>query len=317
MAEKEAKARIRINKLLEEAGWRFFDNESGPANIQLEPNIKIKEKDVDAFGEDFESSKNGFVDFLLLNERGFPLVVLEAKKEEKNPLDGKEQARTYARSLNVRFVILSNGNLHYFLDLERGNPEIITEFPTQESLGHRISFTPDNKRFADEIVSDDYIAITQKPDFKDDPRYQDEETRDKYLFDEGLRILWPCQIKAIHALQAWAREDKDRFLFEMATGTGKTLISAAAIKLFLRTGNAKRILFLVDRLELEDQAYKNFVRYLKNDYTTVIYKKIVMIGKRRKLSFPPCKAFPHRTNTKNFSPQLTLTYLSLTNPIVQ
>ncbi len=59
----------------------------------------------------------------------------------------------------------------------------------------------------------------------------------------------------------------------MATGTGKTLISAAVIKLFLRTGNAKRVLFLVDRLELEDQAYKNFVRYLKNDYTTVIYKK--------------------------------------------
>lgn len=59
----------------------------------------------------------------------------------------------------------------------------------------------------------------------------------------------------------------------MATGTGKTLVSAAIIKLFLRTGNAKRVLFLVDRLELEDQAYKSFVRYLKNDFTTVIYKE--------------------------------------------
>ena len=273
MATKEAKARIKINKLLEDAGWRFFDDAKGPANIQLEPNVKIKEKDVDAFGEDFESVKNGFVDFLLLDERGFPLVVLEAKKEEKNPLDGKEQARKYAKSLNVRFVILSNGNIHYFWDLERGNPEIITELPTQESLRHRLSFTPDNKRLADEIVSEDYIAVTQKPGFKGDPGYQNEETRNKYLFDEGLPILRPYQIKAIHALQAWAREDKDRFLFEMATGTGKTLISAAVIKLFLRTGNAKRVLFLVDRLELEDQAYKNFVRYLKNDYTTVIYKK--------------------------------------------
>ncbi len=183
MAEKEAKARIKINKLLEEAGWRFFDDENGPANIQLEPNIKINERKIDAFGEDFESLKNGFVDFLLLDEKGFPLVVLEAKKEEKNPLDGKEQARKYARSLNVRFIILSNGNLHYFWDLERGNPEIITEFPNQESLGHRLSFTPDNKRLADEIVSDDYIAITQKPGFKNDPRYRNEETRDKYLFD--------------------------------------------------------------------------------------------------------------------------------------
>ena len=80
-------------------------------------------------------------------------------------------------------------------------------------------------------------------------------------------------MKAIHALQRWAKDDKDRFLFEMATGTGKTLISAAIIKLFLKTGNANRVLFLVDRLELEDQAHKNFVRYLKNDYTTVIYKQ--------------------------------------------
>ena len=49
----------------------------------------------------------------------------------------------------------------------------------------------------------------------------------------------------------------------MATGTGKTLTAAAVIKLFLRTANARRVLFLVDRLELEDQAWKAFVEYLK------------------------------------------------------
>lgn len=38
MSAKEAKARIKINKLLEDAGWRFFDNEFGPANIQVEAN---------------------------------------------------------------------------------------------------------------------------------------------------------------------------------------------------------------------------------------------------------------------------------------
>jgi type I restriction enzyme R subunit len=270
---KEAKARIKINKLLEESGWRFFDDEKGPANIQLEPNVKITKKDIDAFGEDFESTKAGFIDFLLLDEKGFPFVVLEAKKEEKDPLDGKEQARRYAQSQNARFVLLSNGNLHYFWDLERGNPEIITEFPTQESLLHRLEFKPDNKRIADEKVEADYIALTQNPSYKDDPRYQNEATREKYLYDEGLRILRPYQLKAIQALQRSAEAGNDRFLFEMATGTGKTLVSGAVIKLFLRTGNAKRILFLVDRLELEDQAYKNFVRYLKNDYTSVIYKQ--------------------------------------------
>ncbi len=44
MKAKEAKARIKINKLLEEAGWRFFDNEEGSANIQLEANVKITKK---------------------------------------------------------------------------------------------------------------------------------------------------------------------------------------------------------------------------------------------------------------------------------
>jgi type I restriction enzyme R subunit len=63
----------------------------------------------------------------------------------------------------------------------------------------------------------------------------------------------------------------------MATGTGKTLTSAAVIKLFLRTGNASRVLFLVDRLELEDQAAKAFIQYLKNDHKTLIYKRPVGI----------------------------------------
>ena len=51
----------------------------------------------------------------------------------------------------------------------------------------------------------------------------------------------------------------------MATGTGKTLISSAIIKFFLRSSNVKRVLFLVDRLELEDQAKKEFTEVLKNN----------------------------------------------------
>ena len=65
----------------------------------------------------------------------------------------------------------------------------------------------------------------------------------------------------------------DRFLFEMATGTGKTLTAAAIIKLFLRTGNAGRVLFLVDRLELEEQARKVFTALLSVDFQTVVYKE--------------------------------------------
>jgi type I restriction enzyme R subunit len=69
------------------------------------------------------------------------------------------------------------------------------------------------------------------------------------------------------------QDGKERFLFEMATGTGKTLTAAAVIKLFLRSGNARRVLFLVDRLELEDQARKAFVALLSADFQTVVYKE--------------------------------------------
>ena len=134
MAPKEAHARIKINKLLEAAGWRFFADGGAPANIQLEPSVTIKTQDLDALGENFENSSKGFIDFLLLNDKGFPFIVLEAKAENKSPLVGKEQARRYARSQNCRFIILSNGNLHYFWDLERGNPNVITTFPTPTSV---------------------------------------------------------------------------------------------------------------------------------------------------------------------------------------
>ena len=75
------------------------------------------------------------------------------------------------------------------------------------------------------------------------------------------------------ALQRAVQDGRDRFLFEMATGTGKTLTAAAVIKLFLRSGNARRVLFLVDRLELEEQARKTFVGLLAADFQTVIYKE--------------------------------------------
>ena len=98
---KEATARIKINKLLEAAGWRFFPEDDAPANIRLEPSVTLKATDLDALGENFEKTTKGFVDFLLLDAKGFPLIVLEAKAEDKNPLVGKEQARKYARSLNM------------------------------------------------------------------------------------------------------------------------------------------------------------------------------------------------------------------------
>jgi type I restriction enzyme R subunit len=273
MANKEASARIKINKLLEAAGWRFFPAGSGPANIRLEPSVTIKSSDLEALGENFEKTSKGFIDFLLLDTRGFPLIVLEAKSEDKNPLVGKEQARKYAKSQNCRFVILSNGNLHYFWDLERGNPYLITSFPSPDSVIGYQQVRPNPQRLVDDPIGDDYIVLTQRPNYQSEAAWRKEAERPGYIQANKLRFLRPYQLKAIQTLQRAVKDGKDRFLFEMATGTGKTLTAAAVIKLFLRSGNARRVLFLVDRLELEDQARKAFKALLSADFQTVIYKE--------------------------------------------
>lgn len=273
MSGNEAKARIKINKLLEEADWRFLDDEKGNANILLEQNVKLTQSLLDELGNDFEKTKNGYTDYSLIGTDGRVVAVVEAKAEHINPLIGKEQARAYAYKQNARFVILSNGNQHYLWDTYLGSPKVITKFPRLEEIDNFNEFQPLAKNITSQVVDKDFIALTQKPDYAEDPRWKNESQREQFIDENKLKFLRPFQLSAVHRIQKVVNEGKDRFLFEMATGTGKTLTSAAVIKLFLKSGNVSRVLFLVDRLELEDQAAKAFKEYLKNDYRCVIYKE--------------------------------------------
>ena len=186
MGAKEAKARIKINKLLEAAGWRFFDDETGPANIQLEANVKLTKKKVDEFGENFEKTKNGFIDFLLLDENGKPFIVLEAKSEEHDPLVGKEQARNYAKSQFVKYVILSNGNIHYFWNIYKGNPQIIVSFPSCESVkGSKALNAVDKKSGIERNRLNDFGADTIARAFVSSMKYSS-ATLKTYINDAAL-----------------------------------------------------------------------------------------------------------------------------------
>jgi len=257
--EEEKDARCKINQLLEQAEWRFDDTTLGRRNV-------FEENPLD-------SHDRKRPDYTLLDDTGKEIAVLEAKRPQKSPLDGKEQARHYAQRLNARFVILSNGEEHYLWDIESGHPTSIYDFPCLSTLTYSKKFYPQYERLADEPITADYILQSQQPNFERDPKYQNPATRDEYLDENNLKLLRPYQLSAIHALQKHARNRHTRFLFEMATGTGKTLIAAAVIKLFLRTGNAKRVLFLVDRIELENQAEEGFKSCLKKDFHVVIYKE--------------------------------------------
>lgn len=270
----EAQARITINRLLEEAGWRFAADEKGRApNVVCEHRARkqrFANPKGDDLGADFERAPGGFVDYVLQNTDGRAVAVVEAKRESIDPLTAKEQARAYAEGLGVAHIFLSNGLVHYYWNLRQGNPVRVSRFLPLEELGKAAEWRPDAARLAGVAVDENYIAVSQDAAWL---TYTSEERREA-MTNKKIRLLRDYQVAGVQALQKAAANGKDRFLFEMATGTGKTLLSAAIAKLYLRTENAHRILFLVDRLELENQAERAFTAYLANDgIATVIYKQ--------------------------------------------
>jgi type I restriction enzyme R subunit len=252
----EATARLHINQFLTNAGWLLLPTAEAPANVHVEAPNTV-----------------GFADYLLFDRRGFPLAVVEAKASHIQPLSAKDQARGYAVDQHARFVFLSNGAESYQWDLAGGSPVKIDRWPSPGELEALANPEVRRRSLTDEPVGDDYIARTQNPRYDQDAGWLNPATRADFVLQARLRFLRPYQVDALKAIQAAVARGQTRFLLEMATGTGKTLTSAALIKLFLRTGSAHRILFLVDRLELEDQAYRAFVAALAKDAVSVVYKE--------------------------------------------
>jgi type I restriction enzyme R subunit len=91
-------------------------------------------------------------------------------------------------------------------------------------------------------------------------------------------VLRGYQIKATDEIaKLFDGERRRRFLLEMATGTGKTLLCAALIRRFLATRNAERVLFIVDRIELAKQTMEDFAVVLP-EYKPVIFKSARKTG---------------------------------------
>jgi type I restriction enzyme R subunit len=244
----EATARLKINKLLEAADWRLLDSAKLKANVVVEDKSALNES------QSPEDKTHGFLDYLLLDGNGQPLAVLEAKATNKDPVIGKEQAANYAKSKNCRFIILSNGDIHYLWDLNKNAEKLIQKLPSQESL-RRMLAPRKTVELSSIDIDKDWIAKSQGAG---DPA--------------DIRYLRHYQLDAIKVVSQGYDAGQDRFLLEMATGTGKTLLAAAISKLFLTSGVARRVLFLVDRIELADQAKQNLSSYLK-EYNVSIFRE--------------------------------------------
>lgn len=200
----EAFSRVLIDRALSDSEWDLLN----PQQVQFEFH-----------------TPTGRADYLLKDTLGRVLCVLEAKREDLDPYDAKEQARGYADNLNAPFVILSNGHEHWFWNLQRLDHQDayrIERLPSQEDLERvRLKNLQPPRPLRTEVVTPDYL----------------------YRLKHDLKLRG-YQIKAMDAVAVlYDQEGRRKFLLEMATGTGKTLLCAAMIRRFLVTRNAERVLF--------------------------------------------------------------------------
>jgi type I restriction enzyme R subunit len=77
--------------------------------------------------------------------------------------------------------------------------------------------------------------------------------------------LRECQYEAITNLERSFAENHSRALIQMATGSGKTYMAVSSIYRLIKFGNARRVLFLVDRTILAQQALQQFQQYVAPD----------------------------------------------------
>jgi type I restriction enzyme R subunit len=228
----EADARIVIDDLLRRAGW----DPANKADVLTEFAVvasAVGEAQAPYNGEkvvDLVSKNRGRSDYMLLDQQGRPLAVIEAKRKAIEPYTAKTQTLPYAEAIGAPFIFLTNGETTYFWDYTREDARIVSSFFSRRDL----------ERIRDLRKSRQPLATIPIPEY-----YQRQgETR-------GLRDYQRDCLKAIdHAVELGKR----RFLAELPTGTGKTDVICQQIKRLIDSGHVERVLFLVDRDQLARQA---------------------------------------------------------------
>ena len=116
----EAFARVRIDALLQDAGWNLTDGSSVLFERALPDGTQA--------------------DYVLCDRQGRPMAALEAKRASIDPIAAQDQGRHYAAQLGVPFVFLSNGEEVRFLDRETdAHAREIAGFWSQDDLERRIA----------------------------------------------------------------------------------------------------------------------------------------------------------------------------------
>lgn len=159
-----------------------------------------------------------------------PIAVIEAEAESKSGLAGMQQAKDYRTILDVPFAYSTNGHQIEEFDNFSKEQTTIERFPSPEELWRRHVEYKELK-----------VAETENPLLY--PYYPIPDKPIRYYEEVAARNVIKVVLKG-----------QKRILITMATGSGKTYVAfQAAWKLF-KTRKIRRILYLVDRIFLRDQA---------------------------------------------------------------
>lgn len=226
---KETDARILIDDQLHAAGWSPADKSQVLTEFTASGVTGVSEVGAPYGGVD-HPSRYGRADYVLLDQRGRPLAIIEAKRQAIQPYTAKQQALPYAKQIGAPFIFLTNGELIYFWDYENDDARIIHSFFSRRDLERLVHMRAERKP----------LATVPIPDI--------------YLRQGETRSLRPYQKEAMQALDRTVELGKRRFLIELPTGCGKTDLIALYLKRLVQAGQAERVLFLVDRDQLAKQA---------------------------------------------------------------
>ena len=229
----EQRARQQIDTQLSACGWVIQDYKA--ADFSAGRGIALREVPL----------KSGPCDYLLLVDRQ-AVGVIEAKKEGTKLSTVADQSARYANSLpewlaggtttQLPFLYESTGVETFFRDDRDPAPRSrrVFTFHRPETLGAWAA-EPDTLRH----------RLARMPEAHPLPT-------------QGMRA---CQVEALRGLEQSFVEDRPRALIHMATGAGKTFTACAFTYRLIKHAGARRVLFLVDRANLGEQARDEFHRF--------------------------------------------------------
>jgi len=239
--------RDKIDVLLKKSGWDVKNR----SKVIIEVDTKQSNFKSGNYKTASETLKNteekAYADYLLLDSNNLPLAVIEAKRTDKDYLNGQKQAEDYANDIKKQtgkdvFIFLTNGYEIWFWNRPFESPRAVGGFHDRASL-ERLRFQNYSKK-----------------DFTDVPI-------SKEIIDR------PYQIESVKRVLEGIDKGKRKFLLVQATGTGKTRVAMGIIDVLLRANRAQRVLFLADRKELRDQAYgdNGFKTFFPNESKVKVF----------------------------------------------